>query len=335
MPRVTSLAAAVATAAGVSPATISRYFLHPELIAVDTAQRVETAVRRLGFRPAGNSVGGTAIAGLPQRLALIVCGEFTPRQLRRLPLWSSFFDRLTVTTRMSGSSLICIHLIPGEPLPALLCGEVPLDGLVVIGHPGKLPDELIALLKKIPAVWAMRAACNPNGWIDHVLYDNDQVGPLALQYLLRQGCRRFIICNDSPRHQAYQERVTGFAAACTEAGHADQLHVVTIPDTSKYPDIIRAELARSPEPMGIFVTHDALLLAVHAAVSHIATPIHVVGCNYDQQRLPRMRPRPATIDLHFGEIAEMSLRQLATRAQHPRAVSTMIRFYPTLVPAGS
>ena len=60
----------VATAAGVSTATVSRFFNSPEIVAPATAERIRAAVERLGYIP--NMLAGGLASNRSRLVAVLI-----------------------------------------------------------------------------------------------------------------------------------------------------------------------------------------------------------------------------------------------------------------------
>lgn len=179
----------VASVAGVSTATVSRYFRQPEKVAEATREKIRSVVVALGYVPSGSARGlaarRTGVFGLctwgrhePDEFALPPLEEGAPvsisRDVAEPRLYPLFADevlrgaQLECTVRGFALMLGWGEDDPGHAMISEVAGRV--DGLVVL--PGVVPDEVLEhVARRIPVV----VLADPPGAgspLSHVTVDN-------------------------------------------------------------------------------------------------------------------------------------------------------------------
>jgi DNA-binding LacI/PurR family transcriptional regulator len=196
-----------------------------------------------------------------------------------------------------------------------------------------LPTRHLARLREqLPSVWVMGAE---DGLVDvdHVSADNLGIGQIALDYLVKQGCRELAFITDHPTWAITRIRAQSFANAARDGGQAITSYVtggnalqseaygnkVCLRETLE--ESIAALAASRPRPDGLFVPTDLLLTQIYPLlVQNGIQPqrdIRIISCDNEHQRLATLNPRPASIDIRGEEIGRAAMRQLVQRLQRP------------------
>lgn len=204
----------VARDAGVSPATVSRAMAQPELVSVETLERVHESARKLGYRP-----DGMARALASGRTMTI--GAIVPT------LDSTIFARVlqamqSTLTREGFQLLVASHeMNPAaetEAIRTLLARGV--DGLMLVGAERAREATLLLRTAAVPVVLTWCAAAE----FAAVTVDNERAGDLAAQHLIELGHRRIgMVVGHLPFNDRQTGRLTGVRNALARAG-------LTLPD---------------------------------------------------------------------------------------------------------
>ena len=87
----------------------------------------------------------------------------------------------------------------------------------VFSTAGSVSEEELAITAGVPRVRVLGDYQQRSGY-PQITYDNDAIGPLAAEYLVRCGCRRFITFGPLPEN-LNASRYRSFAARVAEFGH--------------------------------------------------------------------------------------------------------------------
>jgi DNA-binding LacI/PurR family transcriptional regulator len=325
----------VAQLAKVSVASVSRFLNAPESVSQEMGERIATALRSSGFRVRRppTPVAQPHAQQMPRLVAFLTLGERTAREMLGMPAFPQLFDGVSRMLQAHQGNLLYSHYTGEGPLPAVLT-DGSLDGILVFGRLARMPPALVEALLATPSAWVMRQHSDPLCRIDHIFYDNAQIGRLAADYLQIQGGTRLAVINGMPEHEAYHARQEGFLAACHEAGIAAS-SMTTSPERPTLRAVVEAIMQVRDRPQGIFVPSDEQLLEVYHHLRQLGfapeESLRLIGCNNDPMLMVRMDPRPATIDIHLGLIGERAVEQLGYRRANRTTPPMQIFVNPTVV----
>lgn len=253
----------VARLAGVSAKTVSRVFNQPELVGSGTAERVQTAAKRLRFRPnilarGLRRGGGTDTVGF-------VMGEFgNPFYYKvaagiEAELATRGYNLVVATTDDSPESESrVVDALLGQRIAALLIVPVADDQSYLDGE-RQLGTPVISIDRRAQDLTA-----------DSVVLENRAAVRDATQRLLALGHRRIgYVCN--PVGVSTQaERLDGYRAAMAGAGIHDTTSWCRLSDDrTARPDAVIADLLGSPDAPTALITGNnrmtiGALRALHA-----------------------------------------------------------------------
>lgn len=202
----------VASAAGVSLATVSRVMNASAPVRADTRQRVLQAAGRLGFRP--SLVASSLSRRRSQTLGLVVPDIANP-----------FFAELARAVEKTAASLgYAVFVCNTDEHPSVEAQAVDaltrrgVDGLILCtGNPVTFA---LAQGAGVPALSVARDLPEGMGMAGHdAIVLNDRFGGrLAARYLLRLGHRRIGFVGESHKIPSSEERRRGYVDAMREAG---------------------------------------------------------------------------------------------------------------------
>ena len=267
----------VAEEAGVSTMTVSRVINKPEVVSLETRERVEETIRRLGFRP-------NAIARSLKVQKTFALGLLT------VDLTDSFFTNVTAgaeaEARRQGYRLVLSsteHNVNDEPDFVLMLAEQQVDGILIIRDAVEVKnDPLVSLLNiGIPIVTTGYHIPHPN--LEIVDVDNVDGGYLACRYLLENGHRDIAMITGPIYHKSVKDRTLGYRRALTEFGGDFRSSFVSAGDwtsTSGYTamnDLLNRKLPFT----AVFVQSDAMAIGAYHAINNaglrIPEDISVIG----------------------------------------------------------
>ncbi|MEV0581705.1 LacI family DNA-binding transcriptional regulator [Nonomuraea sp. NPDC050310] len=318
----------VAEAAGVALKTVSRVVNGETTVAPDTLERVQEAIRRLGYRR--NEGARELRQGRTQAIGLVVRDIADPffAAIGRAVEHRAEEDELVV---MIGSS----HDDPAR------------ERQVALGFTARRPNGLILapiakrqdyLLPDIAEGLAICAVDRPAQGIacDAVLSDNAAGIRLAVEHLLHHGHRRIGYLGDDPAVFTARERVAGFRA--TMAGHDVPVNEHEVRLGSPGPDFVAAALRTMfdpSDPVTALVTGNNRITA--EVLKHLAgRPEQPAVVAFDDLELAELlRPGLTVIAQDPVAIGDAAMDLLAKRLADPTREPRELRIPVRLIPRGS
>jgi DNA-binding LacI/PurR family transcriptional regulator len=285
----------IATALGISTATVSNAFNRPDQLSSDLRERVLTTATTMGY------LGPNAAARSLRRGRLRSVGVLYADRL-----WNAFADAAFVQfleglSRAAADADVALTLVPGLPTgdsKVTVVGAAVVDGFVIYSMADDDPLLAAAIARRLPLVIAdsPRLSAVPYAGID-----DRGAARSAAEHLLRLGHLRFAVVSgdllsdrlSGPADQARQEaatfrvnreRLRGYRQALTSAG----LDWATVPVEEVAEGLEREArtattriLARQPPPTAILVMSDRMawevLAAIREAGLRVPRDVSVIG----------------------------------------------------------
>lgn len=309
---VTSVA--VARAAGVSQATVSRV-LNDKPVSQHSRRRVLAAMKQLDYHPdpiARSMV--TRRTGVIGVVVSDVTNLFNPEMLE------------TVNAHLSAAKLgmLLINaggLVADHDLAGLLL-NTRVDGAILTTALHESPSIHQLVAQRFPIVFAYRAG---DPAYDCVVSDNRTGGELAARHLLDLGHRRLGMVRGQPGASTAIERADGFEAALAAAGAplAARLTVSTNAVEDRYERAylgMRALLTAPDRPTAVFCHNDwtafAVLNAARAEGVDVPGALSVIG--FDDVRMAAWESFGlTTIRQLTAETAREAVELLLSRIHDP------------------
>jgi LacI family transcriptional regulator len=308
----------VADAAQVSLKTVSRVVNGEAGVRADTAERVQEAIARLGFRR--NDVARALRSGQVSRTLGLVIEDMAN------PFYSGIMRGVEQVARENG--LLMISGSSDESgerereLVLALC-ERRVDGLIVVpasdDHAYLLPEMRLG----VRVVFLDRPPCGIEA--DTVLVDNVGGAETATQHLLAQGHRRIAFVGDTPTLFTAAERLAGYRRALERAdvAFAERLVRMGLHDSDAAEQATRELLALADPPTAIFTGNNRNTIGALRALPTTDRRVALVG--FDDFELAELLPIPVTVvaasPLDLGrEAATLLLDRLGGSDKAPRTL---------------
>jgi LacI family transcriptional regulator, gluconate utilization system Gnt-I transcriptional repressor len=297
----------VAKLAGVSPITASRFFRNPEALSVAKRERVDSAVKELGYVP---NLAARALASHRTEVIGVVIPSLTN---------NVFADVLRGIYDSSEGSRYSVQLantrysiLQEEKLLRLFRAQKP-AGLIVTGINQTAESRAILESMNCPVTQIMEIGDAP---VDMMVgFSHYDASSAAISHILEQGRRRigFLGARMDPR---VQRRFEGYRDAMRAVSLFDPNLVVTttVPTTVTLGGTLFADLiARAPDIDAVFCVNDDLALGV------------LFECQRRQISVPRNMAIVGFNDLEFMASAVPSLTSVRTnRYEMGRHAVTMV-----------
>jgi DNA-binding LacI/PurR family transcriptional regulator len=316
----------VARAAGVSNTTVSFVLNGHDEVSPETVAAVQAVMADLGYTPRAHRNRSRNIARKAReqaeqaasagQVALVIpdpdpaamhtsfMEEFSPALARRLAEFE--LDMITLSVTADGKLPYC-----------LANGQV--QGVIL--RAGDITTELRESLAEVPCVQYFGVTTVEDGPWDEVVTDDEKMGRLAADYLLKRGCDELLVMNPDSRQPSYHLRSESFLFGARLAGI--EASAITIKRGESLEPAIRAQTKPSGR-LGIYL----------AGANHFNDPF-MVGNWIDQAdqlepdriRLLNIAPAP-WLDAEYTRIAQHCAEQIYWRMQHPQAEHRRIMIAP-------
>ena len=250
----------VASAAGVSPTTISRYIGNRIVLPQATRDRIDAAIAALDYRP--NLLAKRLSTGRAEAIGLVTPEIDNPFFAQLAAAVEAEAERHGYAVYMSST-----HGDPTREIGAvrrMRDGHV--DGLVLItsrpddGSLARLladDDKVVLLDEDVPGVGLCR-----------VFVQNEHGAQMATQHLIAAGHRHIAFIGGPPGLMSVQERRIGFTRAMAEAKLPIAAEDVFLQDYSRAfgNQAAQAIIALKRRPSAIFASSDYLAIGVLSAL---------------------------------------------------------------------
>jgi LacI family gluconate utilization system Gnt-I transcriptional repressor len=297
----------VAKLAGVSPITASRFFRNPEALSVAKRERVDSAVKELGYVP---NLAARALASHRTEVIGVVIPSLTNNVFA--DVLRGIYDSLEGSRYSIQLANTRYSILQEEKLLRLFRAQKP-AGLIVTGINQTADSRAILESMNCPVTQIMEIGEAP---VDMMVgFSHYDASSAAISHILAQGRRRigFLGARMDPR---VQRRFEGYRDAMKAASLFDPNLIVTtsVPTTVTLGSTLFADLvARAPDIDAVFCVNDDLALGV------------LFECQRRRISVPRDLAIVGFNDLEFMASAVPSLTSVRTnRYEMGRHAVTMV-----------
>ena len=321
----------VAEMARVSTATVSRAINDPETVRPDTRQRVEEAVRRLGYRP----------SRVARRLR-VRCGRSSLIGLVIPDLQNPFFADLARgvedTAQRHGYTVLIGNAdedAEKERRYLQVMGAESVDGVILPPSSPETPFSAADLLRDgIPVVCVDRRL--PKMKLDMAVVDNVRGTREAVEHLLALGHRRVGFIQGSPHLSTSRERRQGYVDALEAAGVSVDRSLIRSGDSRQESGarVASEMLAAADRPSALLVGNSMMTLGALEAIQRagLRIPDDVAIIGYDDMPWAMAVTPPLTVVRQPGyELGARAMELLLRRIEEPTRSTTVVTLQPELV----
>ena len=299
----------VAKLAGVSHQTVSRVINDSPHVRSHTRERVEDAMRKLGYRP--NSVARALVTGVSRTLGVVSFDTtlYGPAStlfgIERAAHDAGYFVSIVSLRELTRSSVLsAVERLRQQGV----------DGILVIAPQESATQAVLHLPDDVPVV-ASEAA--PEDSVPLVAVDQVEGARLATRHLLDQGHRTVWHIAGPRDWLEAQDRVKGWRATLEAAG-ASAPPVLQGDWSARSGYEVGRELAADREVTAVFAGNDQMALGVLRALNEagraIPGDIGIVGFD-DIPEAEYFTPPLTTVRQNFNEIGRRSLLLLLERIE--------------------
>jgi DNA-binding LacI/PurR family transcriptional regulator len=258
----------VAALANVSKATVSRYLRGRPYVSVETARRVERAVRRLDYKP--NKLAQALTTRQTTTVGVVVPSLMNPfyptliAGVGDVAGASGFTVLLAVSNGDAASEFRIVRSMVQRSVEG-----------IVIASTLTTPEDFATLLQCETRI-VLASRNHPAVMVDTVVIDSTAGGRMATQHLLAHGHRRIAFVSASKSVAPFRDRYQGYIEALSHAGIDTEARLVLeVPIESAQGYASIARLLSQPEaPTAIFAATDELAITIMDVCRglHLETP---------------------------------------------------------------
>jgi DNA-binding LacI/PurR family transcriptional regulator len=294
----------VASAAGVSPTTVSHALSGKGRISEATRRRVRETAAELGYQPsalarrlAGGRVGMLALSVSLVDVPALAVADF-----------DYFLQVMAAATSAALERGYSLAVLPAQGSQTLQ--RLPLDGAIVVDPVRGDPTVGFLRSHAVPVVTTGRVPDDPDAtfWVD-----NDHVAGTQeiLRHLESQGCEDIALLSARPVSSYAIDTLEAYRSWCAERGRPERVATVEDTPSEGAAFALALELLQGPNPPdGIYATLDRLalgtLLAAEAHRIDVPGALCIAGCS-DSGAARRARPALTALTLNPEQIGEEAI----------------------------
>jgi len=320
----------VAKKANVSISTVSRVLNRRELVNEKTRERVETAIRELGYRP------NAFARGLMLRRSELLClilpdlhGEF----------YSEIIRGANQAARRAGYHLVVSSFRESHEGTSLLSAfgqRSIVDGAAVMTS--EVNDQIARVLSDFRQPFVMLDGDIDGLPHDCVLIDQSHGAQLMMRHLIRErGARRVIFVGGLETNIDTQARFAEYRSALSAAKlpispgdvyHLDYQYETAYSLATRY---VREWAGRGH---CVFAANDEMAAGIVAAATQagLKVPGDLAVVGFDDTRVARMTQPPlTTVRVPMSEMGARAIEVLCQRLADPKRPPTRVSLKPELV----
>jgi DNA-binding LacI/PurR family transcriptional regulator len=315
-------------------ATVSRAISRPDMVNGETRQRVEAAVRELGYRPSRVARRLRVAQGLSDLVGLVIPDLQNP-----------FFADLArgvedVAARHGYTVLIgnSDESVEKETRYLNVMRAEAVDGIILPPSCEGRSAAVDLARAGVPLVCVDRRLDRAK--VDTVLVDNVRGAIEATEHLIAHGHRRIGYLEGKQGVSTTRERLEGYRSALARHGIADDPALVLSGDSR--PESARrltTQLLQSPErPTALLVGNGMMTIGVLEAIHDLGLriPEDVAVIGYDDMPWARALTPALTVVRQPGyELGSRAMELLRQRIREPERSITTVMLQPDLVVRGS
>ena len=308
----------VAREAGVSPATVSRSFVSPDLLNAETRRRVLAVAARLNYqprraRPARTRPGRVAAPG--DFLGFQFFGSAENDTAQANAFYAPVLAGAQAEAARLGSHLILHTVRLSRPSPEVPLMARTVSGMLLAGTGAAAPDILNALAGHVPVV--LVDSHDPTGRCDCILSDGAGGAFASTQHLFSLGHRRVGFLLSERRVSTFRDRLEGYLGAHHEAGiPCDPALILSADSMEDTYTRLPAFLSAPARPTALLCANDlaasAVLQVCRVLGVDIPGDLSVIGFD-DLELSSHTFPTLSTVRVDKEYLGRLAVRRLHAR----------------------
>lgn len=298
----------VASAAGVSTATVSRALSNPRIVREPTRRRVQEAIRKLRYSP---NAAAKSLRTLRTGKLLVTVPDIAN------PFFSLIIRGIEEAAQREGYAVLLgdtHHELERESRYALMLPRREADGLIFLGH--RLPKTLVPWMRGLRGVAPVVNGCefSTRLGVPSAHIDNAAAAYLAMDHLYGLGHRRIGIVAGPLSSPLSRDRLQGVRSRARSERAERQLKIAQ-GDFSIASGLTGAAqlLAGQKSPTAVFCFNDEMAIGVmeHARQKGLDIPSDLSIVGFDDIRFSQhLTPPLTTINQPMLDIGRETVRLL-------------------------
>ena len=324
----------VAACAGVAVKTVSRVLNGHPYVSDTTRERVEAAMRHLGFRP---SMAARILSGAKSNQIALIYDNHSPYYMFQIQ--TGCWDQCRARgIRLLAQPVDVADPRVGEQVRGLVT-ETHVDG-IILSSPVTDCDPVLRALELLDIPFVRISPGTNHALTSSVFMDDAQAADDMTTHLINHGHRRIGFIRGHPNHMASDDRLFGYRRAIDRAGIAYEPALVCDGEFDFDSGVRGAQmlLALPDRPTAIFASNDDMAAGV-LAVAHdrgMAVPADLSVAGFDDTTLARtVWPPLTTIHQPMAELARTATEILIEGGEisHRRLPHTLVERASVAPPA--
>jgi LacI family transcriptional regulator len=306
----------VAKLAGVSTATVSATINGTAFVSLPLKQRVEKAIRELGYTPDG--IARSLKMGMTNLIGLMVDDVTSP-------FYTELVEVIEAAAHVEGYSLLLCHTgrdVAKERKYLGLLRTHRVDG-IIWAPTGRAEDYPAAEFERfaVPLVFVDRVVPSFQDY-DSVLLDNREAGLQATNYLLDLGHRNIAMINGGEHLEPAKQRGEGYQEAMRRRGLPIDPSLIlngSFREAEAFEECKKL-LSSGRNVTALLVSNNHMFIGAMRALNQfgLRCPQEISIVSIDDFPLASvLNPRLTTVRQPVREIAEQALRLLLRRLSDP------------------
>lgn len=298
----------VAQLAGVSPSTVSRVMNGTARVDDEKRQRVEKAILETGFTP--NEIARSLFKKSSKLMGMIVPNIINPFFNELAGAIEEESDRRGYRLTLCNSN----DDVEKEKRNLNLLDRMNADGIILMTNREEIKEEIAKC--RVPVVMLDRQI-EKSSEIAYIQSDHYKGGRMAMEHLLRCGCRHIVQMSGPQRFSSARQRLEGYLDVCRERG----MEPAIVECGYSFEDgLIKAGevLNRFRNTDGIIAANDMVAISVYKALHkmgrRIPEDIQLIG--FDNIQLSHLfTPEITTIAQPIARMGQAAVEILADHAE--------------------
>ena len=298
----------VARAAAVSTVTVSRVANAPSLVRLETRERVEQAMRDLGYAP--NAAAQSMRTKVSRTIGFMVPdlsnypNAAVAKAAEATLANAGYYMLLTDSDHDPRREERFLRLLRARQVDGIILYLSDEDDREVQATIQSLGVPVVALDRKLPFA------------VDTVLSEHQAAIRATVHHLAAQGRRRLALLSLNLRIRPRRERVRGFRAAVRAAGLVPEEQRVVLADVTALHEAVERVLDMTPRPDALLVDGTRLLAATFETLRarRVAVPREIAVIAIDAvEPLAAAMPEVIGIARDFAEIGRRGAQLMIDR----------------------
>lgn len=321
----------VAQLAGVSITTVSRVMNDSGKVNPDTLQRVQRAMRKLGYQPNRVAQRLRTTKGQSKMLGLIIPdiqNQFYSsivRGIEDVAYDKNYAVILCNSDENPNKERFYLDVLQSESV----------DGVILppIHQHGKVVEGLIE--SGVPVVCVDRKLVRER--VDTVVINNEKGGYMAVEHFIALGHKRIAILSSSPQFSSFEERQRGYEQALADHGLEVDPKLIKEGDprsSGNARELTKELLALEDAPTAIFATNNLMTLGLLEAVNEakLKIPGDISAIGFDDMPWAKAVTPPLTVIRQPGyEMGRRAAELMFQRIADPMREQVQIIMEPDII----